>query len=67
MKNQGHVLHFVGNLYKYEDQTLEDVEMFIKTQFAHNPTTKCIYEDTSDFEELATGNEENEWLIYIAI
>lgn len=64
MKNQGHVLHFEGDLYKGE-LTWDDVVKYIKMQFAHNPTTKCIEEDTSDFEELTSDN--NEWLIYIAI
>lgn len=53
--NQGHALHFAGNLYKGE-QTWDDVVTFIKMQFAHNPETKCIDEDTSDFEELALGS-----------
>ena len=66
MKNQGHVLHFEGGLYR-DEYTLDDVEKYIKMQFAHNPSTKCIEEDTSDFEELATGNKENEWLIFIAV
>lgn len=64
MKNQGHTLHFEGSLYKGEE-TWDDVVKYIKMQFAHNPTTKCIEEDTSDFEELVSAN--NEWLIYIAI
>ena len=66
MKNQGHVLHFEGGLYKGE-QTWNDVVTLIKMQFAHNPGIKCVDEDTSDFEELTTGNNENEWLIYISI
>lgn len=66
MKNQGHVLHFEGELYRGE-YTLDDVERYIKMQFAHNPSTKCIEEDTSDFEELAIGSKDNEWLINIAI
>lgn len=64
MKNQGHVLHFEGDLFK-EGDTWDDIVKYITMQFAHNPTTKCIEEDTSDLEEISFDN--NEWLIYIAI
>lgn len=64
--NEGHILHFEGELYRGE-YTWDDVERYIKMQFAHNPSTKCLDEDTSDFEELLTGNNENEWLISISI
>lgn len=64
--NQGHALHFAGNLYKGE-QTWDDIIRFIKMQFAHNPETKCIDEDTSDFEELALGSNFGEWIVYITI
>lgn len=64
MENQGHVLHFEGDLYN-EGETWDDIIKYLKMQFAYNPTTKCIEEDTSDFEELAFENDE--WLIYIAI
>lgn len=64
MKNQGYIFHFEGSLYKGEN-TWDDVITLIKAQFAHNPSTKCIDEDTSDFEELVSGKQKNEWLVYI--
>lgn len=67
MKNQGHVLHFEGELFITDEQTLEDIEKLIKMQFAHNPSEKCIDEDTSDFEELMYGSNDNEYLVYISI
>lgn len=64
--NQGHILHFEGELYKGE-HTWYDIERYIKMQFAHNPSTKCLDEDTSDFEDFMYGNNKNEYLIYISI
>ena len=31
---------------------IEEIEQIIKMHFTHTPSTKCVEEDTSDFEEL---------------
>ena len=33
-------------------EKIEEIEKIIKMQFTHNPSIKCVEEDTSDFEEL---------------
>ena len=67
IKNQGHVLHFEGSLYKDESQTWDDIERLIKGQFTHNPSSKCIDEDSSYFEYLDRGVIDGEWVIGISI
>ena len=64
-KNQGYTLFFNGSLYKNKNQTWEEANLNIKAQFCHNPMTRTVEEDTSDFEGLENkGN--NSWAIYIA-
>ena len=50
-KDQGWVIE----TYAIDDSVFEkreEIEQIIKMQFTHNPSTKCVEEDTSDFEEL---------------
>lgn len=56
---QGWVLEFkVNDEYEVFANTAK-IEFIIKQQFCHNPSIKCIEEDTSDFEEMEyKGNKE---------
>lgn len=65
MQNQGWVLHMdCADCYDVFANK-EQIEFNIKAQFCHNPSTKCIAEDTSDFEELEYKGD-NEFAIYLA-
>lgn len=62
--NQGWVLEMQCNDCYEVFAKQAKIEFTIKAQFCHNPSTKCIAEDSSDFEELEyKGN--NGFAIYI--
>lgn len=63
-QNQGWVLHMdCVDCYDVFAKR-EQIEFNIKAQFCHNPSTKCVAEDTSDFEELEY-KEDNKFAIYL--
>lgn len=51
-QNQGWVIETYITNDSTVEKNWEEIEKIIKMQFAHNPSTKCVEEDTSDFEEL---------------
>ena len=65
MQNQGWVLEMQCDDCYDVFAKQKQVEFNIKAQFCHNPSTKCIVDDTSDFEELEY-KEDNKFAIYLA-
>lgn len=49
---QGWVLKFTCDDCHKVFENKDKVEFTIKAQFCHNPSIKCVEEDSSDFEEL---------------
>lgn len=52
-QNQGWVLKFKGDLYKFKNQTYDDVIYCLKLEFQHNPHLRTLEEgDTTQFEDI---------------
>lgn len=62
-QNQGWVLEFTGDLYKFEEQNYDNIAERLKMEFQHNPHIYTLENDTTQFEKLDPS--EDGWIIYL--
>lgn len=70
MKNQGWILEFSGELYKYDEQTLDDIILRLKMEFQRDPHLYTLEEAERVYGDQATLFEDievadNGWRIYL--